>query len=59
MEKYKHLQYNYSSYNSGKDMSVLYELALQRGKNRGWYPKDWNLTDYISHIFKTERKKVI
>jgi len=48
MDKYKHLLFNYQSC---KDTSVLYELALERGKNRGWYPSEWQLTDYMRHIF--------
>jgi len=31
--------------------NFLYELALQRGKNRGWYPVSWTLQDYIKYLF--------
>ena len=34
-----------------KDNSFLYELALQRGKSRGWYPNDWTVKDYKDHLF--------
>ncbi|HSA07524.1 MAG TPA: hypothetical protein P5556_10120 [Candidatus Gastranaerophilales bacterium] len=36
--------------------SFLYELALQRGKKRGWYPVNWNLQDYLTYLFKREFK---
>lgn len=48
MEKFKYL---YSQSNN-KDTSFLYELALTKGKSRGWYPREWNLTDYEKHLFK-------
>ena len=42
-------------FNNSKDTSILYELALERGKNRGWYPSDWVLKDYEKHLFKTKK----
>ncbi len=38
--------------------SFLYELALQRGKSRGWYPETWTLQDYMKHIFCRNLKSV-
>lgn len=38
--------------NNSKNISILYEFALQRGKNRGWYPDEWQLIDYENHILK-------
>lgn len=48
MNKYRDLLF---SYENKKENTFLYELALSRGKNRGWYPKNWNLNDYICHLF--------
>jgi hypothetical protein len=30
---------------------VVFELALERGKKRGWYPQEWNVEDYCSYLF--------
>lgn len=49
MEKFKNMLFNYDN---RKDTLFLYELALSRGKGRGWYPKEWDTTDYMNHLFK-------
>lgn len=38
--------------------SFLYELALERGKNRGWYPKDWTLNEYINYLFYRDLRSI-
>lgn len=35
-----------------KNNSFLYELALIRGKNRGWYPNEWTIKDYEQYLFR-------
>lgn len=35
-----------------KNISILHELALERGKNRGWYPSEWGIKDYENYLFE-------
>ncbi len=37
--------------NRDKSDSFIYELALKRGKDRGWYPKKWTVQDYEQYLF--------
>lgn len=53
MDKYRHLLFNYEN---RKETMFVYELALERGKGRGWYPMDWKLSDYMDHLFKPKKQ---
>lgn len=57
MDNYKNLLYNFNNSYS-KNINVLYELAMERGKKRGWYPLEWNLNDYINHILRVKQKDI-
>lgn len=39
-------------YTNEKSDSFIYELALKRGKDRGWYPKEWTVDEYTQHLFR-------
>jgi len=40
-------------YRKSKDKyePFMFELALKRGKDRGWYPENWTISDYEQHLF--------
>ncbi len=56
--KYKVFNFENGSTAVPDKNSFLYELALKRGKDRGWYPQTWTIKDYMKHLFNRNIESV-